>query len=53
MSDPNNSMINGYGNSCTAQICPIPYCGSVENFLYSTNGNTVSVEWGVNGTGSN
>ncbi len=53
MSDPNSGMINGNGNSRTAQICLIPYCGSVENFLYRTNGNTVSVKQGVNGTDGN
>ncbi len=53
MSDLNNGTINGNGNSHTAQICLIPYSGSVENFLYRTNGNTDSVKWGVNGTDGN
>ncbi len=53
MTDPNNGTINGNGNSCTTQICLIQYRGSVENFLYDTNGNTVSVTRGVNGTDGN
>ncbi len=53
MNDPNNNTINGSGNSHTAQICLIPYHGSVENFLYCTNSNTVSVTRGVNGTDGN
>jgi hypothetical protein len=53
MSKPNNGTINNNGNSHTAQICLIPYHGSVENFLYYTNSNKVSVTQGVNGTDSN